>query len=503
MTNVTGASHRIAVYLASGVLLLGPTVLAFYAGGFFWKQRVIAAGVAWALVAVATLTCRVVVPRVISARVAIATLVALTLWAALSMFVFAPLSTPAFDVVVLLLLFSGWLIAATAFLRAAAVQISVEPVLALGTLVVVGYALLTRLLPSVIPSSNSALAFGRLEQPLTYWNALGTIAGVGLLLCVRIAGDSRRPKLMRASACAGSVPMALAIYLTYSRGAIAAVVFGLAILLCVRWTRSQIQSAVLCCVAGVIACVVASGFDGISLVEQSRAVRNGQGAAVLGISLAIMALAAVAQQMLSNRSAQRSEIKSLEGWMKVTIALVAIAVVIGGGALISSEKSAVGANPSRLVSSESARYSYWDVALNGWTQRPVQGIGVGGFEALWLAQRTEATPARNPHSLFIQTLSELGLIGIALLIAFVAAIVAAGRRARSGEPALVAGWIAVLGVVIFHSGLDWVWQMPAVSLIALTLAGALIAEADNSQEAPLVNEMAVAAVSGLEQRSLD
>ena len=177
--------------------------------------------------------------------------------------------------------------------------------------------------------------------------------------------------------------------------------------------------------------------------------------------------------------------------MKVTIALVAVAVVIGGGALVSSEKSAVGANPSRLVSSESARYSYWDVAVDGWVQRPVQGIGVGGFEALWLAQRTEATPARNPHSLFIQTLSELGLIGIALLIAFVGAIVAAGRRARAGDPALVAGWIAVLGVVIFHSGLDWVWQMPAVSLIALTLAGALIAEADNSREAPLVNELSL------------
>ena len=57
-----------------------------------------------------------------------------------------------------------------------AVARAAEPALAAGALVVVGYGLLGRLLPDLVHAAPSRRAGGRLDQPLTYWNAMGALA---------------------------------------------------------------------------------------------------------------------------------------------------------------------------------------------------------------------------------------------------------------------------------------------------------------------------------------
>ncbi len=44
-----------------------------------------------------------------------------------------------------------------------------------------------------------------------------------------------------------------------------------------------------------------------------------------------------------------------------------------------------------------------------------------------------------------------------------------------GAPALAAGPIAALVAYLAHAPLDWDWQMPAVTLVAIVLAGELLA----------------------------
>ena len=56
--------RRAAVAVAASVLLAGPAVLAFFAGGFFDGPRLVATLVAWALVLVAVVCC----PRCCPAR---------------------------------------------------------------------------------------------------------------------------------------------------------------------------------------------------------------------------------------------------------------------------------------------------------------------------------------------------------------------------------------------------------------------------------------------------
>ena len=63
---------------------------------------------------------------------------------------------------------------------------------------VIGYGLAGRLLPGLIELDRSRSAGGRLEQPITYWNAEGALAALGLVLCARLAGDRTRPPAVRA-----------------------------------------------------------------------------------------------------------------------------------------------------------------------------------------------------------------------------------------------------------------------------------------------------------------
>src|SRR5215213_10161951 len=108
---------RRAVVLAGTVLLLvGPTVLAFYAGGYFDGPRVVAAGIAWALVLVLALAGPLPLPAGRAGRVALAGLAGLAAWSAIS-YAWAPLISPVIDSVQRLLLYLAAMLIAVALLR--------------------------------------------------------------------------------------------------------------------------------------------------------------------------------------------------------------------------------------------------------------------------------------------------------------------------------------------------------------------------------------------------
>jgi O-antigen ligase len=120
------------------------------------------------------------------------------------------------------------------------------------------------------------------------------------------------------------------------------------------------------------------------------------------------------------------------------------------------------------VSVQSNRYAYWKVAVRVFADHPVAGVGSGGFAVEWLKRRPFAEGVRDAHSLYLETLAELGLVGAACLAVLIAGVVLA---CRGGPPAAVAGVVA-FGL---HAGLDWDWEMPALSLCALLLVARLAA----------------------------
>jgi hypothetical protein len=79
---------------------------------------------------------------------------------------------------------------------------------------------------------------------------------------------------------------------------------------------------------------------------------------------------------------------------------------------------------------------------------------------------------RNPHSLYLEQLSELGLAGFvaiaAAMVGLLWAAVAARRRWVSGGD-LAAGGAVIGGFVVFavYAAVDWMWEMGAVGTLAL------------------------------------
>jgi hypothetical protein len=104
---------------------------------------------------------------------------------------------------------------------------------------------------------------------------------------------------------------------------------------------------------------------------------------------------------------------------------------------------------------------------------PLMGTGVGRAAFLWTTPDGNGTIARYAHNEYLQTLVDLGAIGLALLAGLLAAVVVAVRRghAHPGRPGVRAGAIAALAALAVHSGFDFLWHIAVIPLAGALLIG--------------------------------
>jgi O-antigen ligase len=151
---------------------------------------------------------------------------------------------------------------------------------------------------------------------------------------------------------------------------------------------------------------------------------------------------------------------------------LALAIVLGAK---ENNVAPLSGGAGRLVTLQSNRYAYWRVAFKAFAAEPIRGVGAGGWSVWWLRYRNVDEFAQDAHSLPLQTLAELGLVGGALLLALFGGVALAGRDALGIDATRAAGPLAGCVVYAAHAPLDWDWQMPAVTLVAIVLAGMLLA----------------------------
>ena len=137
---------------------------------------------------------------------------------------------------------------------------------------------------------------------------------------------------------------------------------------------------------------------------------------------------------------------------------------------------------SRLFSfSNNGRTVLWHAAWNEFRAHPVAGGGAGSFQRWWLAHRTNGYYVTDAHNLYAQTLGELGLIGGALLALFLGLPLVAAVRAR-WHPLAATAFGAYVAYLV-HCIVDWDWQVPAVTLLALFAGAALVVAARGESQA--------------------
>lgn len=355
-----------------------------------------------------------------------------------------------------------------------------------GIVAVALYALGGRLLPDLVPVDRIDAAGDRLAQPLAYWNAVGILTGMGALLATAVAADERRPAAYRAAACAAGVPCALACYLTLSRGAWAAVAAGLAVLLLVRPRLAAAAAAWLWGAAAVALVVVLRAFPAALRLDRGESAQASDGwpVALAGVVLAIVA-GILFVRFLRKRTEPSVGHRGLRGWL----AAASVAAVLVGGVAVSfaaERTEEISQSADRVTTTKTYRGDYWRVALSSFADHPIAGVGTRGFPVEWLRERDERVFTYEAHSLYFETLAELGIVGFALLAAFVVAVAGGLRRrfrATPGDPLLAAA-AAVLAAYAVHAGFDWDWEMPAVTLPALILAAAVLQRPSGDEPAP-------------------
>lgn len=360
---------------------------------------------------------------------------------------------------------------------------------AAGAAAVCAFAVLSRLDPGTFGADTAADAFGinRLSRPLGYWNALGAWAGMTAALGLGLGAHARHP-LARAAATA-IVPLAVTTsYLTYSRASIGGTVLGAVVLLVVsrnRWTVT------LHAVAGL-----AAGALVILTIRGHREVAEGIGTAGAGtigaVLLAAMGGAAAVATVTGLARTDGLRMPRTAGRVTgaVSAVLVVGAVAIGIAAnaddirdsltTLPANATATADPAARLTNLNGTRPQIWEVAADEFSAQPLTGSGPGTFEFVWSQSGKASEFVKDAHSLYLETLSEQGVPGLLLLLAFVGGIVWAAIRALRAFPdgperGAAAAATAALAAFLFGAGLDWLWEATAVTVLALLLLGALIA----------------------------
>ena len=365
-------------------------------------------------------------------------------------------------------------------------------------------ALISRLYPGTFPAAQTTGAFlhgaqPRLSWPLNYWNGLAALMAIGLPLLLGVATTARR--LWAQTAAAAAIPLvALCAYLTASRGG--AVAIGFALVAFVALAANRIPKVAMMVAAGagsaiLIAAAHHRGAIQSGLTSHAATVQGRQLAVTVvlvcaGVALAQLGIGLAARHGRLPRILRipRREAQALLG-AGIVVAIVA-ALAVGVPSKLSHAwrdfKNSSGAiNGTNLASRFSSfngnnRYQYWQVAVHTTSGRRLDGSGPGTFQLLWLPHATtKAGYVTNAHSLYVETLAEAGVVGLVLLIGFLAVVlgaaIAAVIRSRGAERTLAAGATAALVAFLVGAAVDWLWQLPVLPAAVLLVGAAVLAPA--------------------------
>lgn len=309
-----------------------------------------------------------------------------------------------------------------------------------------------------------------LYRPVGYANALGLLAAIGLLLAVGLAVHGQDGYL-RVGCAAALVPLLTALCLTSSRGSWLALAAALVALLAFENERLRTLAVLVALAPGPLLALWLSWHahlhDHTPRFQAHTAERLG-----LTIVLLTAVTAALAQPAfaLANRVAGSRHGKA------AVAALVALAVIGSCAALLLR----AGNSGASFDLSRGDRSAYWHVGWQEWQAHPFLGGGAGTFAHYWQLQPT-SNGAQDAHSLYLETLAELGLPGLALLLTALGIPLVAAFKARHHQlvPTALAAYLAYL----IHAGLDWDWEMPIVTISALTCGAALLLAARGRSQA--------------------
>ncbi len=359
--------------------------------------------------------------------------------------------------------------------------------------VVAVLALISRLAPDILTASNPDPIGARLHFPLGYWNADGTLFGIGLVLLAWMSRNGSTA-FFRWISMATAPAALLALYFTYSRGGLLAAILGGGLL--IAFSHHRLWHLF------VIAISALATVPAIILIQDRRELADGvlgqaakdQGATV-GIALIVgIVLSLVAFGLLNRVRDRNSPLgKRAVGFSRDlrtlrviggALAVIAIGLLLAvGGRTWDSFASPDLAFPDRPEEhfsqlSGAGRNDFWRVAIDSFEDKPILGSGAGTYEFDWELRRSIDVPVQDAHSLYLEMFAELGIVGGLLILALVGGLIwigiSAWRGASGRERELCSALLAAMITFAVGAAFDWFWEIPALGAVFFLCAGVLV-----------------------------
>jgi cytochrome c-type biogenesis protein CcmH/NrfG len=369
----------------------------------------------------------------------------------------------------------------------------------LAGVVICGYALLTKVFPGAL---NPDEVYARLREPFGYWNAVGLMAALAAPACLWLGARRSGHAAISALAYPALGLLVATILLAYSRGALLALACGCAVWFAVVPLRLR-GAAVLATSAlggGLVALWTFAqsplSSDNVPLADRASA---GHELGILLVAMAVVLL--IAGMAIGFASAQRAPSPDTRRQAGIVVlAVLALVPVVFVGALALSQRGLGGslskgwkdltdpqastpANaPNRLTAVGSVRARYWNEALKMFRAHKALGVGAGGYATVRPRFRNDTLDVRHAHGYVVQTLADMGIVGMAVSLALLAAWLAAVQRTVglwgrgrhvpwTPERVGMATLLAICVVFGVHSFVDWTWFVPGNAILALLCAG--------------------------------
>ena len=367
--------------------------------------------------------------------------------------------------------------------------------LALGCVIVCAGALATKVFPEALAEDE---IFARLRAPFGYWNSVGLMAALGVPPLLWLGARRSGHAAAGALAYPGIALLLVCLMLAYSRGALLALLAGLAFWFVLVPLRLRGATVLLVSGAGAALVVAwAFGQDGLTKDRLEMYLRSDAGHE-LGLLLVVLTAAMLAAGLAIGFAASRRPPSEavrhragqalIAGCALVLVgAFVAVATGPGGiggqvDKLTDPDARTPANSPNRLTETSSVRARYYREAFKVHADSPWVGAGAGAYGVARKRYRTSDIDVQHAHGYAVQQLADLGWAGLALSLAALAAWLAAAaaalglRRRDRGLPwdaervglATLATVVLVFGV---HSLIDWTWFVPANAVAALIAAG--------------------------------
>src|SRR5262249_8924320 len=271
------------------------------------------------------------------------------------------------------------------------------------------------------------------------------------------------------------------LYFTYSRGSWIALGAGIATAIILDRHRIQLATGILA-LAPAPALAIWLSSRSHALTGQSstlaHARHDGHRVALVVVILAVVESAvAVALMVARRRIAPPRTLRIAWAAALLAVVLVLFAAVFATygspptvlrpayPAFLAEPSSTNGNLNARLFSlSGNGRADLWRVAWHEAKAHPLLGGGAGSYERYWLLHRPTTLQVQDAHNLYLETLAELGPIGLALLLLALGTPLVGAFQARRHPlvPLACAAYVAYL----VHAAADWDWELSGVTLAA-------------------------------------